>query len=126
MARSAKRTARRVVDGDVDGLSDKYRRPNAHIKALRNRVPKMRGEQGALPELPPRDAEGNRPARATLWVLLAREIITRRRAAGWTQEDLAGHAGVRKDTVRRLETGKHQPTVRTVDKIDKALRKAGA
>lgn len=121
MARSTKRTRRPVANEDV---GDKYARSNARITTGGNRLPKPVGEEVALPQLPPSDADGNRPARATLWVLLAREIIKRRRAAGWSQEELARHAGVRKETVRRLETGIYPPAVRTVDRIDKALRQA--
>jgi ribosome-binding protein aMBF1 (putative translation factor) len=78
----------------------------------------------AFPALPSPDAEGNYPAMETLRVILARQIIRRRIAAGWTQAELAGRAGVRQETVSRIETGQHAPNVRTVDKLDRALQEA--
>jgi transcriptional regulator with XRE-family HTH domain len=58
-------------------------------------------------------------------MILARQIIRRRQAAGWTQAELARQARVRVETVSRLESGKHAPTVTTVDKLDRTLRAAG-
>jgi len=78
-----------------------------------------------LPEYPPADADGNRPAVAYARVSIARKIIAARKAAGLSQERLAKLAGIRQETLCRLETGKHSPTVRTVDKIDRALKQAG-
>jgi ribosome-binding protein aMBF1 (putative translation factor) len=77
------------------------------------------------PPFPSADADGNYPAVEFARVSLARTIVARRRAAGWSQAKLAARAGVRTETVNRLETGKHSPNVRTVDKIDAALQTAG-
>jgi transcriptional regulator with XRE-family HTH domain len=35
---------------------------------------------------------------------------------------LAELAGLRQETLSRIESGKHSPTVRTVEKIDRALQ----
>jgi DNA-binding XRE family transcriptional regulator len=70
---------------------------------------------------PPADAAGNRPAVEYARVSIARKIIEQRRALGLSQQDLARLAGVRQQTISRLESGKHSPTIRTVDKIDEAL-----
>jgi transcriptional regulator with XRE-family HTH domain len=75
--------------------------------------------------VPSPEADGNYPAVETLRALLAQQIIRRRKEAGWTQAELATRAGVRQETVSRLETGKHAPNVTTVDKIERALRSAG-
>jgi transcriptional regulator with XRE-family HTH domain len=75
--------------------------------------------------LPPADEDGYYPAAETLQVIIARQIHERRRLAGLSQAELAKRAGVRQETVSRLESGKHAPTVRTVDKIDRALLQAG-
>jgi transcriptional regulator with XRE-family HTH domain len=75
--------------------------------------------------LPSPGKDGNFPAAETLRGILAGQIARRRQAAGWTQADLAERAGVRQETVSRLEGGKHAPNVRTVDRIDQALREAG-
>lgn len=74
--------------------------------------------------LPKKDAAGNYPAREALAVSIAREVLKRREALGWTQERLAKFAKVRAETIHRLETGKHAPTVKTVEKIDRALATA--
>lgn len=78
------------------------------------------------PSLPAPDAHGNYPAVEAARVLLARKIIRRRRAAGITQADLANRAGVRVETLSRLEHAKHSPNVATVDKIVRALERAEA
>ena len=77
-----------------------------------------------LPAYPPADAEGNRPALETVTVSIARTIIRRRKEAGLSQQELADLAGVRQETICRLESGKHSPTVRTVERIEQALEKA--
>jgi DNA-binding XRE family transcriptional regulator len=48
-----------------------------------------------------------------------------RKAAGWTQAELAARAGVRQETISRIETGKHSPGLKTMAKIDRALKLAG-
>jgi DNA-binding XRE family transcriptional regulator len=85
---------------------------------------KLLTEAMRLPALPSPDADGNYAALEALDVIVARQIIRRRRAAGWTQAELARRAGVRPETLSRLETGKHAPNVATVDKLDQALRAA--
>jgi transcriptional regulator with XRE-family HTH domain len=59
-----------------------------------------------------------------LAVIVARQIIGRRHKAGWKQAELAVKAGVRLETVRRIESAQ-RPTGAAVDKIDRALRQAG-
>jgi DNA-binding XRE family transcriptional regulator len=78
-------------------------------------------QEAAPPAWPPADASGNRPAVAFARVSIARKIIEQRRALGISQQELARLAGVRQETISRLESGKHSPTIRTVDKIDEAL-----
>lgn len=75
-----------------------------------------------LPPLPPADVQGNRPALEYIRASIARDIIQERRALGLSQERLAELAGLRQETLSRLESGKHSPTVRTVEKIDVALK----
>ncbi|MEX2288570.1 MAG: helix-turn-helix domain-containing protein [Planctomycetaceae bacterium] len=76
------------------------------------------------PSAPKRNRRGNYPALETMRVLLSRDIIRDRQALGLTQAELADLAGVRVETVCRIETGKHTPTISTVKKIDAALQKA--
>ena len=77
-----------------------------------------------MPPLPVTDHAGNMPAVDFARASIARSIIQERRELGLTQQELARLAGVRQETVSRLESGKHSPTVRTVEKIDRALKKA--
>jgi DNA-binding XRE family transcriptional regulator len=76
------------------------------------------------PLLPEPDADGNYPALEYSRVSLARKIIRDRRRLGLTQTDLARRAGIRSETLNRIEQGKRSPSVRTVDKIDRALQEA--
>jgi DNA-binding XRE family transcriptional regulator len=77
-----------------------------------------------LPQLPAPNAQGNVPAVAYARASIAREIIIRRGAAGWTQKQLADAAGVRVETVCRIETGKHTASVATIEQLDRALKSA--
>jgi DNA-binding XRE family transcriptional regulator len=88
---------------------------------------RLRGAAGEdLPALPAADAQGNYPAAETLRAILARDIIGQRRVLGLSQAELARRAGIRPETLNRLEQGKHSPSVPTVGKIDRALRAAEA
>jgi len=78
-----------------------------------------------LPPFPGPDAEGNYPAVEYARASLARKIIRDRVAAGLTQRKLAELAGVSFEHLCRLETGKHTPSVPTIDKLDRALKQAG-
>lgn len=78
------------------------------------------------PSLPDADAKGYYPAAESARIVLARQILRRRRAAGLTQSELAKRARVRVETLSRLEHGKHSPNVATVDKIVRVLKRAEA
>ena len=78
------------------------------------------------PLLPLPNERGNYPAVETLDVLLARDILRHRRRLGLSQAELARRAGIRPETLNRIEQGKRSPSVRTVDKIDRALKEAEA
>ena len=74
------------------------------------------------PLLPEPDANGNYPAVEAMRVSLARDIIRTRRKLGLSQAELARRAGIRLETLNRVEQGKYSPSVATVEKIDRALR----
>ncbi|MBI1900246.1 MAG: helix-turn-helix transcriptional regulator [Planctomycetia bacterium] len=76
------------------------------------------------PRLPKPDADGHYPAVEYARVSLARKIIRDRVAAGLSQRQLALRAGIRVETLCRIETGKHTPSVPTIDKLDRALKAA--
>ncbi len=75
------------------------------------------------PSLPLLGANGTYPAREYLWVSIARTVLRRRRALGWTQAELARRAGIRPKTLERLEQGNYAPNVAAVDKVDGALKR---
>jgi DNA-binding XRE family transcriptional regulator len=77
-----------------------------------------------LPPLPSRNRFGRRPAAAYILASIAREIVADRKAAGLTQQKLAKRAGIRQETLSRIESGKHTPTLKTLKKIDRALGKS--
>jgi DNA-binding XRE family transcriptional regulator len=78
------------------------------------------------PLLPEPNADGNYPAVEYARASLARKIIRHRRKAGLTQAELARRAGIRPETLNRIEHGKVSPSAATVEKIDRALREAAA
>lgn len=73
------------------------------------------------PKLPRADRHGNREALGTMAALIAQDVREARAAAGMTQAQLAESAGVRVETISRIESGKHAPSIRTMKKIDTAL-----
>jgi ribosome-binding protein aMBF1 (putative translation factor) len=79
------------------------------------------GTEGSWPALPQPDAEGYVPAVEYARASLARKIVKARRAAGLTQAALARHAGIRPETLNRIEKGKTTPDTATIAKIERAL-----
>ena len=77
-----------------------------------------------LPALPEPDAEGLTPAVEYGRILLARKIIRRREAIGWTQAELARRATIRVETLNRVERGRVNPDESTLKKIVRALERA--
>jgi len=77
-----------------------------------------------IPELPPRLPSGNYPAVQAVRVGLARKLIKRRWAAHLTQAELARRAGVRAETINRIEKAKVSADTATVTKIVRVLEKA--
>jgi DNA-binding XRE family transcriptional regulator len=79
------------------------------------------------PTLPEPDADGNYPAVEYCRISLAIDIIRDRRRLGLTQAELARLAGIRLATLNRVESGEpRSASVRTIDKIDRALQAAEA
>ena len=77
-----------------------------------------------LPKLPPQDRRGHRPAVATARALMARKIIKRRIELGLEQKDLAALAGLRAETICKLESGKNTARTETVARLEAAFKKA--
>jgi len=77
-----------------------------------------------LPELPKPDSRGRVPAVEYSRISLARDLIRQRKGLGLSQSKLAELAGIRQETLSRLETGKHSASAKTVDKIVDAIEAA--
>jgi DNA-binding XRE family transcriptional regulator len=86
---------------------------------------KLTGETGE-PLLPEPNRRGNYPALEAMTVIMARDILRSRQALGLKQEELANLAGIRVETLCRLERGKHSPSINTMRKLDHALKQAEA
>lgn len=84
-------------------------------------VPRGGDENADGPALPKPDAAGNFPAVEYVRASIARELIRRRSAAGLSQRELADLAGVRRETVSRIESGKHTVGERVMARIERAL-----
>jgi len=54
---------------------------------------------------------------------IGRDLIRKRRSAGLTQATVARRAGIRAETLSRLENGHGNPTVATIRRILEALAK---
>src|SRR5579862_7412779 len=76
--------------------------------------------------MPAISTNGTYPAAEAMRTMMARKIIAARNAVGLTQAALARKAGIRIETLNRLEKGKHTSDLATMAKINKALDDAGA
>jgi DNA-binding XRE family transcriptional regulator len=74
-----------------------------------------------LPALPRRLSNGNYPAIEYARAVTARDVITARRRLGISQAELARRAGIRGETLNRIERAKLTPSVAVMQKIDRAL-----
>jgi predicted transcriptional regulator len=57
---------------------------------------------------------------------IARDLVRSRKGAGLSQQQLSKLAGIRQETLSRIESGKHTATLKTVEKIESALKRARA
>lgn len=74
-----------------------------------------------LPEFPKPDKTGRFPALEYTRVSIARDLIRDRKCAGLSQQRLAELAGVRQETISRLESGKHLASAATIEKLEGAI-----
>ena len=75
-----------------------------------------------LPPLPAPNKHGRFPAIEYARASLARNLIRDRKSVGLTQHRLAELAGIRQETIARLESGKHTASVKTVERIDRVIQ----
>ena len=98
--------------------------PETEYKRLTRNGSRGSGNEAGLPPLPSADADGNVPAVEYARASLARKIIKARKAAGLSQAELARRAGVRPETLNRIERGRNTPDTATIAKISKVLGEA--
>lgn len=77
-----------------------------------------------LPPYPDPLPNGNYPALEYARASLARDIILTRTRLGLSQAELARRAGIRVETLNRIESGKVTPSLGSIQKIDRALKDA--
>ena len=107
-------------------VNERLRAENTRLRSELRKRPKLLEDADAdLPALPAADEHGHYPAIETARVIIARQVIRGRKAVGWTQAELAARAGVRQETISRIETGKHSPGLKTMAKIERALKRTG-
>lgn len=88
------------------------------------RQAKVKVSDSDMPRLPAIGADGNYPALEYARASLARDIIKTRRQLGLSQVELARRAGIPPESLNRVEHAKTNPTIKTVEKIDRALKAA--
>jgi DNA-binding XRE family transcriptional regulator len=81
-------------------------------------------DEDSLPSLPEKLSDGNYPAIEAGRAVLARKLVKRRWAAGLTQAEVARRAGIRKETLCRIEKAKVTADTATVTKIVRVLEAA--
>lgn len=77
-----------------------------------------------LPSLPGPNRDGTVDALPYSRASIARDIIRDRTALGLTQAELARRAGIRPETLNRIEKLKTASATRILERIDRALRAA--
>lgn len=94
-----------------------------HYESLCRAAGRAADDDG-LPPFPKADQVGNMPAVDFARVSIARDLIRARRHAGLSQQDLAVLAGVRQETLSRIENAKHSASPATIAKIERAIANA--
>lgn len=79
-----------------------------------------------MPELPTAASDGSVDALAYSRASIARDIVRDRQRLGLTQAELARRAGIRPETLNRIEKMRTSPATRILERIDKALAAAEA
>ena len=96
--------------------------PESDYEQLRKRAAAAKDVE--LPEFPQKLPNGNYPAIEALRAGLARKLIRRRWGVGLSQAEVARRAGIRAETLNRIERAKVTADTATVTKISRVLDKA--
>ena len=102
-------------EGNAQGGEDSAPVQNALI---------LRASDSDMPGLPKKLPGGGYPALEYLRANLARDIVQARRDLGLSQAELARRAGMLPAALNRIERGRVDPGVSTVERIDRALKAA--
>jgi hypothetical protein len=78
-------------------------------------------EEWGLPPLPAKLPNGNYPAVEYARAVIARDLIRSRRAMGLSQSELARRAGVRVETLNRIERARMTASPAAMEKLDAVL-----
>lgn len=84
---------------------------------------RLTGESVEHP-LPEQNEHGNYPALDAMRVIMSRDILRSRQTLGLTQQELAEQAGIRVETLCRIERGHRDPTAVTLKKLDRVFTEA--
>jgi ribosome-binding protein aMBF1 (putative translation factor) len=96
--------------------------PEAEYRRLReSKRSKLPQDEWGLPPLPAKLANGNYPAMEYARAVTARDLIRSRRALGLSQAELAHQAGVRVETLNRIERAKMNASPAIMEKLDAVL-----
>ena len=95
--------------------------PEADYERLCRSAGEAVADDDTLPPFPKPDRNGRFPAVEYTRIAMARDLIRDRKAAGLSQQQLAELAGVRQETISRLETGKHTAGTQTIQKLTNAI-----
>jgi transcriptional regulator with XRE-family HTH domain len=82
-------------------------------------------DEWGMPPLPAKLRGGNYPAVEYARAVTARDLIRSRRRLGLSQTELARRAGVRVETLNRIERAKMTASVRVMEKLDAVLSDLG-
>ena len=74
-----------------------------------------------LPRLPGKDDTGGIPAVPYVRALIASRIVESRKKRGWSQAELARRAGIRAETLNRIEKCHRSADPASIDKLEAAL-----
>ena len=75
------------------------------------------------PQLPSMDKNGTRAALPAVRALMAQSIIRDRKSLGWSQAELARQAKINVETLNRIEKARVTADQRTIERIEKALKR---
>lgn len=77
-----------------------------------------------MPPLPEPEEDGTYDAVAFTRASIARDLVRERALLGLSQTELAERAGVRVETLCRVERGRHTASTATLTKLERALNRA--